>query len=224
MARNTSGSHTSATDARARARQIQEEQRRKDSRRRTGVIWGSVLAAVLVIGLVVAFVLNRNGDDAAAAGPIPAVANEQGGIELTSATALAEGAGEREVDPSKIEVPKQAASSQPETLPNTEPRADGEPTRIVLYADFNCVHCADFESTNGDQIEQWLEQGEVTVEYRMVDYLSAPNNQNYSARAANAAYCVADQKPEAYNGFVAALFATYDEHQGKGLDLSLIHI
>ena len=137
MARNTSGSHTSATDARARARQIQEEQRRKDRRRRTGVIWGSVLAAVLVIGLVVAFVLNRNGDDAAAAGPIPAVANEQGGIELTSATALAEGAGEREVDPSKIEVPKQAASSQPETLPNTEPRADGEPTRIVLYADFN---------------------------------------------------------------------------------------
>ena len=93
MARNTSGSHTSATDARARARQIQEEQRRKDSRRRTGVIWGSVLAAVLVIGLVVAFVLNRNGDDAAAAGPIPAVANEQGGIELTSATGLAEGAG-----------------------------------------------------------------------------------------------------------------------------------
>ena len=67
MARNTSGSHTSATDARARARQIQEEQRRKDSRRRTGVIWGSVLAAVLVIGLVVAFVLNRNGDDAAKA-------------------------------------------------------------------------------------------------------------------------------------------------------------
>ena len=218
MARNTSGSHTSAKDARARARQIQEEQRRKDSRRRTGVIWGSVLAVVLVIGLVVAFVLNRNGDDAATAGPIPAVANEQGGIELTSATALAEGAGEREVDPSTIEVPKQAASSQPETLPNTEARGDGEPTRIVLYADFNCVHCADFETSNADQIEQWLEQGEATVEYRMVDYLSAPNNQNYSARAANAAYCVADQKPEAYNGFVSALFAAYDEHQGKGLD------
>ena len=160
--------------------------------------------------------------DAAAAGPIPAVANEQGGIELTSATGLAEGAGEREVDPSRIEVPKQSASSQPETLPDTEARADGEPTRIVLYADFNCVHCADFESTNGDQIEQWLEQGEVTVEYRMVDYLSAPNNQNYSARAANAAYCVADQKPEAYNGFVAALFAAYDEHQGKGLDNAAI--
>ena len=156
MARNTSGSHTSAKDARARARQIQEEQRRKDRRRRTGVIWGSVLAAVLVIGLVVAFVLNRNGDDAAAAGPIPAAANEQGGIELTSATGLAEGAGEREVDPSKIEVPKQAESSQPETLPNTEARGDGEPTRIVLYADFNCVHCADFESSNAEQIEQWL--------------------------------------------------------------------
>ena len=40
-------------------------------------------------------------------------------------------------------------------------------------------------------------KSQVTVEYRMVDYLSAPNNQNYSARAANAAYCVADQKPEA---------------------------
>ena len=92
----------------------------------------------------------------------------------------------------------------------------------MLYADFNCVHCADFETSNADQIEQWLEQGEATVEYRMVDYLSAPNNQNYSARAANAAYCVADQKPEAYNGFVAALFAAYDEHQGKGLDNAAI--
>lgn len=54
MARNTSGSHTSATDARARARQIQEQQRKKDGRRRTAVIWGSVLAAILVIGLIVA--------------------------------------------------------------------------------------------------------------------------------------------------------------------------
>ena len=217
MARNTSGSHTSATDARARARQIQEEQRRKDRRRRTGVIWGSVLAVVLVIGLVVAFVLNRNGDDAAAAGPIPAVTDEQGGVELTSATDLAEGAGEREVDPSRIEVPKQSASSQPETLPNTEARADGEPTRIVLYADFNCVHCADFESSNADQIEQWLEQGEATVEYRMVDFLSAPNNQNFSARAANAAYCVAEQAPEHYNAFVTDVFGAYEGHGGKGL-------
>ena len=52
----------------------------------------------------------------------------------------------------------------------------------------------------------------------MVDFLSAPNTQNYSARAANDAYCVADQTPEAYNGFVTALFGTYQEHGGKGID------
>ncbi len=218
MARNTSGSHTSATDARARARQIQEQQRKKDGRRRTAVIWGSVLAAILVIGLIVAFALNRGGDEPTAAGPIPAAANEQGGIELTSATTLAEGAGAREVDASTVEVPEQGDAQQPETIPAAEAPAEGEPSEIVLYADFNCVHCADFETSNAAQIEQWLEAGEVTVEYRMVDFLSAPNNQNYSARAANAAYCVADQKPEAYNGFVTALFGTYHEHGGKGID------
>lgn len=218
MARNTSGSHTSASDARARARQIQEQQRRKDGRRRTAVIWGSVLAALLVIGLIVAFILTRGGDETAGAGPAPAAANEQGGIELTSATALAEGAGSRQVDPSTVEVPEQGAAQQPETIPDAEAPAEGDPSHIVVYADFNCVHCANFETSNADQMEQWLEAGEATVEYRIVDFLSAPNNQNYSARSANAAYCVADQKPEAYNGFVTALFGTYDEHGGKGVD------
>ena len=218
MARNTSGSHTSATDARARARQIQEQQRRRDGRRRTGVIWGSVLAALLVIGLIVAFVLTRGDDEAAAAGPAPAVANEEGGVTLTSATALAEGAGAREVDPSTVEVPEQTAAQQPESIPAAEAPAEGEPSHIVLYADFNCVHCADFEVANAEQMEQWLEAGEATVEYRIVDFLSAPNNQNYSARSANAAYCVADQNPEAYNGFVTALFGTYHEHGGEGID------
>lgn len=218
MARNTSGSHTSATDARARARQIQEQQRRKDGRRRTTVIWGSVLVAVLAIAVIVGYLLTRGGDEAAAKGPMPAVANEQGGVELTSATALAAGAGEREVDPAAVEVPQQATDQQPETLPAADARAEGEPSRIVVYADFNCLYCAGFEEANAEQLEQWLEAGDVTVEYRMVDFLSAPGNQNFSARAANAAYCVADQKPEAYSDFVTAVFGTYDEQAGKGLD------
>lgn len=208
---------TTTTDARARARRMQEEQHRKDRRRRSLIIWGAVLAAALVAALVVALVLNR-GDGASASGPLPSAANAEGGITLTSATALAEGTGpDGDVSAEQVDVPEQPATGQPESIPGNAAPAEGEPSHVVVYADFNCVHCADFEKSNADVLNQWLTAGEATVEYRIVDFLSTPGNQNYSARAANAAYCVAEQAPESYNPFVTSLFSAYEERRGQGL-------
>ncbi|WP_295017968.1 thioredoxin domain-containing protein [uncultured Micrococcus sp.] len=214
--RNTA---SAATDARTRARQMQAEQQRKDRRKRTAVIWGSVLAALLLIGLVVALVTRAQGDgDIPTAGPMPAAANVEGGVVLTSPTALADpGLGERQVDAATVQVPEGPVERPADSAPGAQPRAEGGPAHVVVYADFNCVHCAAFEQENAALLAGWLADGKATVEYRMVDFLSAPNNQNFSARAANAAYCVAEQAPEHYNAFVTDVFGAYEGHGGKGL-------
>lgn len=210
----------SEVDARARARQMQVDQQKKARRRRTATIWGAVLAAVLVIGLIVGFVVKGSqGTEISATGPVPGVVNEEGGVEMTSATTLADsGKGQRQVDSSSVAVPETAtAPEELTTIPAVGEPADGEPAQIVVYADFNCVHCAEFESQNSEQLQSWLKDGKATVEYRMVNFLSAPNNKNYSARSANAAYCVAAAKPEAYNEFTTGLFMAWEGHGGKGL-------
>lgn len=213
----SSRASTPSTDARARARRMQEEQQRRDRRRRSLWIWGAVLAAALAAALVVALVANQGRDAAAEAGPLPAVANTEGGVALTSTTALADGGEDvGEVKAADVQVPE-GAGGQPESVPGAEAPGDGEPHHVVVYADFNCVHCAEFEMSNAEQLNTWLDEGKATVEYRIVDFLSTPGNQNYSARAANAAYCVAEQKPEAYNAFVEGLFAAYQQHGGKGI-------
>ena len=207
-----------ASDARARARQMQEDQQRRDRQRRSMIIWGSVLATALVLALVVTAVLRGGGNAVKDAGPMPSAANQQGGLTLTSTTALADGGRDLgEVRHADVAVPEELSKSQPETIPDTAAPAAGEPHHIVVYADFNCVHCAEFEHENNAKLAEWLDAGKATVEYRIVNYLSTPGNRNYSARAANAAYCVAEQKPEAYNAFVTGLFTAYEQHGGKGL-------
>lgn len=213
----SSSSSTPATDARARARRMQEDQHRRDRRRRSLLIWGSVLAAALAAALVVAFVLGQGATKVPEAGRMPAVANAEGGVTMTSPTALSDGGDDvGEVKAADVQVPE-PSEEQPETIPATAAPAEGEPHHVVVYADFNCVHCSEFEHDNSERLNTWLESGKATVEYRLVDYLSTPGNRNYSARAANAAYCVAEEAPESYDRFVTALFAEYEQHRGKGL-------
>jgi len=68
---------------------------------------------------------------------------------------------------------------------------------IVAYVDYLCPFCKQFETANNTQLEQWLNNDQVTVEYHPIAILS-----EYSARASNAAACVIDNDPDkfwAYN-------------------------
>lgn len=206
-------------DSRARARQMQEQQRRKERRNRRLAIWGTIGAIVLVVALVIAFVLTRGSQDVPDQGQAASAANQQGGVTLTGPTELGEPAEKLgdEVDASAVQVPEEPAQEQPESIPGAEEPADGEPAQIVVYADFNCSHCYEFEQSNADYLEGLLDEGKATVEYRMVGFLDNPGSGNYSSRAAAASYCVADEAPEAYDRFVTDVFATFAEKQGQGL-------
>lgn len=206
-------------DSRARARQMQEQQLRKERRKRTVTIWSLVAVAVLVVAVVVAFTVARGGQSIPDQGPAAVVANREGGVTMDGETTLAEPeqALGGQVDAAAVEVPEQADDAQPASVPEADAPAAGDPTRIVVYADFNCTHCADFEQSNGDYLQSLLAEGEATVEYRMIGFLDNPGTGNYSSRAAAASLCVAQEAPEAYNTFVSDVFATYPQKQGAGL-------
>ncbi len=87
-----------------------------------------------------------------------------------------------------------------------------EPKAVVsLYEDFQCPHCAAFEKEFGPTINKLIDTGAVAADYYMVAILNSSVNDNYSTRAANAGYCVAeaDTSPakEAFRRFHAAMFA-----------------
>ncbi len=96
------------------------------------------------------------------------------------------------------------------TKPGSTPRAT-----IDLYEDALCPGCAELERQFGQQINQALDNGTLTVNYHMVDFLNQGSaSGNYSTRAAAALLCVAQNsgsQPGVYMGFHSALFAP--EHQ-----------
>ncbi|MCW2690626.1 MAG: hypothetical protein JWR37_5516 [Mycobacterium sp.] len=84
----------------------------------------------------------------------------------------------------------------------------GEPKAVLsVYEDFQCPHCRDFEAQYSATINKLIDTGAVAADYTMVAILDSPSNQNYSSRAANAGYCVADESTDAFRRFHTALFA-----------------
>jgi protein-disulfide isomerase len=81
------------------------------------------------------------------------------------------------------------------------------PTSVVIYEDFQCPICADFEQATAEQVAAGIEAGKVEVEYRVVSFLDQASENEYSSRAANAAAVVLDTAgPEAFKRFHDILF------------------
>lgn len=69
---------------------------------------------------------------------------------------------------------------------------ESEDTNISIYIDYACPHCAEFEEANIEQIENWVDSGEVTsLTIHPIAFLST-----YSVEGANALACVANYSPE----------------------------
>ncbi|MGO1808827.1 MAG: DsbA family protein [Micrococcaceae bacterium] len=202
--------------ARDKARQMAEQQRQREKRNQMITIWSIVGAVVVVVAIVVGVIWMNSSRSIPTTGPAPAFATEQGGVVLTSTTEIAEGADMGDVDVESVGEAN-VGDGQPSELEGAEASAEGEPVSVIVYADPNCVHCADFEQTNGEQLNEWLDAGDITLEYRLVNFLDSPGTENYSSRAANAAMCVAEESPESYNDFLTQIYASYD---GQGLSNS----
>ena len=77
---------------------------------------------------------------------------------------------------------------------------------LSLYEDFLCPHCGQFEQQFGPTVRKLISTGAVAADYYMVAILDRQGN-GYPSRAANAAYCVADESVDAFRRFHSALYA-----------------
>ena len=84
---------------------------------------------------------------------------------------------------------------------------DGKPKAdVVFYEDFLCPACGNFERAFGPTVSKLIDTGAIAADYYMLGFLSRPQNDEYSSRAANAAYCVADESIDAFRRFHTALY------------------
>ncbi|QZY28330.1 DsbA family protein [Nocardioides coralli] len=87
------------------------------------------------------------------------------------------------------------------------------PTEVVIYEDFLCPFCAQLEGVLGDQLDTAIEQGDVRVEFRTLNFLSQAGD--YSLRAANAFAAVSETAgPEAAKEFHDLVFAEQPSESG----------
>jgi protein-disulfide isomerase len=106
--------------------------------------------------------------------------------------------------------------------------ADGSPTpsaagtaekpSIVVYLDYMCPFCGQFDTTNAEQLETWVTQGAADLEIHPLGFLdNASLGSKYSTRAANALACVANYQPDAALDVNTALFAQQPAENTTGL-------
>jgi len=187
--------------AREKARILREEQKKRERRNKFFIQGGIIVAVVAIAALVVTLILQNTRPD----GPGPAnmasdgillTASEDGGITA-------------------VETPALDAGEEPTP---TVPDESGTVANIVLYIDYLCPFCGQFEATNSESIRTMVEEGAATLEVHPVAILTNKSaGSQYSLRAANAAACVADSSPDSFFDFNAVLFENQPEEGTTGL-------
>ncbi len=83
--------------------------------------------------------------------------------------------------------------------------------KVDIFEDFQCPICNKFEQDAGADINALIASKDVQVRYHMVSFLdSSSNGNNYSSRAANAAFCAADISAETFQKFHDNLYGKED--------------
>ncbi|MFZ1162159.1 DsbA family protein [Mycobacterium sp.] len=77
---------------------------------------------------------------------------------------------------------------------------------VTFYEDFLCPACGNFERGFGPTVGKLIDDGAIAADYYMVGLLSRAQNEDYSSRAGNAAYCVGDESVDAFRRFHTALY------------------
>ena len=112
--------------------------------------------------------------------------------------------------------PTSALASDDEPVPTSTD--DSGAIDIRVYVDYLCPYCKQFEETNAEQLEGYLETGAATVEIHPLAILtSRSQGTQYSLRAANAAACVANYSPNSFWEFNRLMFEHQPAEQTSGL-------
>lgn len=100
------------------------------------------------------------------------------------------------------------------------PRGDASaPVTVTIYEDFLCPFCGDFESASRSTLQEYVDDGDVRVHYRVLSFLDgASDGTEYSTRAMSALGVVLDESgPEVAARFHDLLFERQPEEGSAGL-------
>ncbi|WP_433198542.1 DsbA family protein [Nocardia sp. CA-107356] len=96
---------------------------------------------------------------------------------------------------------------------------------VRVVADLQCPACKAFEAANAQVIKDAVDKGTAVVEYNVISFLDKASTTQYSSRAANASYCVAQADPSKYLGWLTTMFDKQPAEGSAGLtDDQLIEI
>lgn len=175
--------------ARAKARELREKRAKGDKRKRL-IVTSSVTLAIIGVVAGVAWLIFSFSQDAINnsenAKKTPANVTALGGVIVGKDLKLV-----TEADAAKT-------------------------NHIVIYQDYQCPICKLFEDPNNAQIKTWAEKGLAAVEYHPISFLDGQSLNNYSSRATNAAFCVANSQPDKFFDVNAALYANQPQENTSG--------
>jgi protein-disulfide isomerase len=188
-------------DARETARLLRAEQVKRDKRRRLFLRGGIGIGLLAIVAIVAVVIVNNV---TAPAAPSPAnMASD--GILLSS-----DGPAVSAATTAPLEADADPIATDQSALVDT--------ANIVMYIDYLCPICGDFETTNGEQITDWVAAGNATVEIHPISILDRlSKGTEYATRAANAAACVANYDPDNFLDFNVAMFADQPAENTTGL-------
>ena len=180
--------------ARAKARELREQNAKKEKRNKLLLQISVVVVALGIVGGVGAVIAIENANRVAApvVSDTPDNLTELGGI--------------------KVGVGLQAFT------PSNTPTADaaGGVPEIIIYQDYQCPICQAFDVPNSAQLRSWVDTGAATVEFRPLSFLDRASLNEYSSRAANAAFCVANFEPDTFFDFSEIAMLNQPSEGGEG--------
>jgi protein-disulfide isomerase len=162
--------------AREKARELRAQSAKKEKRSRIVLQVSVVGVALAIIGGVAGVIWYEASNRAEA----PVV--EETPLNLSDLGGL------------KVGVGLQAFTAQNTPTPDS----GGESPEIVVYVDYQCPICQAFDVPNAAQMRSWVDTGAATVEIRPISFLDRASLNEYSSRAANAAFCVANFEPDSF--------------------------
>ena len=183
--------------ARDKARELRDQQRKKEKRNRL-FIQGGIGVVIIAIIVIVVFTL-RSGVTPPAAGPLNMRSD---GIII--------GKDLKAVRTDAIPVGGKPVA----TVRNKKSSV----VSIRIYLDYFCPVCNAFETANKTQITSWLKSGAATIEIHPVSFLDRSSlGTRYASRAANAGACVANYSPDDYWAFTEEMYAKQPTENTVGL-------
>ena len=192
MAKGSKAQRRAQSQAAEKAAAMRREQERKERRRKSALTAAAAVVVLVLVGGVAALVVaNRDSSG--------------GGSDATApAGAVSMSGGPADAQAGRFAVPWGQANA---------------PVTVTVYEDFLCPFCRNFETASTPVLTDYVENGDVEVEYRPLNFLARAGE--YSLLAGNAYAVVLDAEgPDVAKDFHDRLFATQPSESGPFPDES----